>query len=363
MGKVTGFLEYTRELPRAARPPSASSDWFEIYQPFPEEQIAHAGRALHGLRRALLPHRLPAQQHHSRLERPGLPRPLARSRAPAACHQQFPGIHRPHLSRAVRSGLRAGHQRAAGHHQADRKDHRRPRLRGGLDPPRAAARPHRQARGRGRFRARRPGRGAATGARRPRGHRLREDRPHRRPAALRHSQFQDGEAPHRPPPGADARRRSALRHQRPRGRERPGGRPAHASSTPCCWPAAPSSRAICAFPAASSPAFTSPWSFCRSRTGARGRRSPRSQILATGKRVVIIGGGDTGADCLGTCHRQGARSVTSSSCCPSRRTSARPPRRGRSGPCSCASKARTKRAACATGAFPPCNSPATSTAT
>jgi glutamate synthase (NADPH/NADH) small chain len=33
------------------------------------------------------------------------------------------------------------------------------------------------------------------------------------------------------------------------------------------------------------------------------------QILATGKRVVIIGGGDTGADCLGTSHRQGARSV------------------------------------------------------
>ncbi|MGA2482780.1 MAG: glutamate synthase subunit beta [Candidatus Acidiferrales bacterium] len=32
-------------------------------------------------------------------------------------------------------------------------------------------------------------------------------------------------------------------------------------------------------------------------------------ILATGKRVVIIGGGDTGADCLGTCHRQKARSV------------------------------------------------------
>ena len=36
----------------------------------------------------------------------------------------------------------------------------------------------------------------------------------------------------------------------------------------------------------------------------------RSQILATGKRVVIIGGGDTGADCLGTSHRQGALSVT-----------------------------------------------------
>jgi glutamate synthase (NADPH) small chain len=33
------------------------------------------------------------------------------------------------------------------------------------------------------------------------------------------------------------------------------------------------------------------------------------QILATGKNVVIIGGGDTGADCLGTSHRQKAASV------------------------------------------------------
>ena len=35
----------------------------------------------------------------------------------------------------------------------------------------------------------------------------------------------------------------------------------------------------------------------------------RSPIHAEGKRVVIIGGGDTGADCLGTSHRQGALSV------------------------------------------------------
>lgn len=34
-----------------------------------------------------------------------------------------------------------------------------------------------------------------------------------------------------------------------------------------------------------------------------------SEILATGKRVVILGGGDTGADCLGTALRQKARSV------------------------------------------------------
>jgi glutamate synthase (NADPH/NADH) small chain len=33
-------------------------------------------------------------------------------------------------------------------------------------------------------------------------------------------------------------------------------------------------------------------------------------ILATGKRVVVIGGGDTGSDCLGTSHRQKAAHVT-----------------------------------------------------
>ena len=36
---------------------------------------------------------------------------------------------------------------------------------------------------------------------------------------------------------------------------------------------------------------------------------PALDILATGKRVVIIGGGDTGADCLGTSLRQKAKSV------------------------------------------------------
>jgi glutamate synthase (NADPH/NADH) small chain len=36
---------------------------------------------------------------------------------------------------------------------------------------------------------------------------------------------------------------------------------------------------------------------------------PEPTITAAGKHVVIIGGGDTGADCLGTAHRQGAASV------------------------------------------------------
>ena len=34
------------------------------------------------------------------------------------------------------------------------------------------------------------------------------------------------------------------------------------------------------------------------------------QTTAEGKHVIVIGGGDTGADCIGTAHRQGAKSVT-----------------------------------------------------
>jgi len=41
-----------------------------------------------------------------------------------------------------------------------------------------------------------------------------------------------------------------------------------------------------------------------------GDEIPEAQFVsAKGKRVIILGGGDTGADCLGTAHRQGAKSV------------------------------------------------------
>jgi glutamate synthase (NADPH) small chain len=47
----------------------------------------------------------------------------------------------------------------------------------------------------------------------------------------------------------------------------------------------------------------------QNRRVAGDRVGKAEEILATGKRVVIIGGGDTGADCLGTSHRQRAASV------------------------------------------------------
>ncbi len=47
----------------------------------------------------------------------------------------------------------------------------------------------------------------------------------------------------------------------------------------------------------------------QNRRNAGDKTDPSKDILATGKRVVIIGGGDTGADCLGTSLRQRAASV------------------------------------------------------
>ncbi|HAL90343.1 MAG TPA: glutamate synthase, partial [Erythrobacter sp.] len=40
------------------------------------------------------------------------------------------------------------------------------------------------------------------------------------------------------------------------------------------------------------------------------RAAPRGSLTATGKHVIVIGGGDTGSDCVGTSNRQGAASVT-----------------------------------------------------
>ncbi|MFQ5598258.1 MAG: glutamate synthase subunit beta [Nitrospiria bacterium] len=47
----------------------------------------------------------------------------------------------------------------------------------------------------------------------------------------------------------------------------------------------------------------------QNKKGARDIIDPATEITAKNKHVVILGGGDTGADCLGTCHRQDALEV------------------------------------------------------
>jgi glutamate synthase (NADPH) small chain len=43
VGKVTGFMEYSRELPQRRPVAERVNDWFEIYQDFPEEKIQQQG--------------------------------------------------------------------------------------------------------------------------------------------------------------------------------------------------------------------------------------------------------------------------------------------------------------------------------
>jgi glutamate synthase (NADPH) small chain len=48
----------------------------------------------------------------------------------------------------------------------------------------------------------------------------------------------------------------------------------------------------------------------QNRRVAGDRLDESKAIMATGRNVLVIGGGDTGSDCIGTSNRQGARSIT-----------------------------------------------------
>ena len=77
MGKPTGFMEYPRELPTRRPVDRAGSRLPRGLQPVPRREAPGPGRAVHGLRHPVLPPGLPARQPDPRLERPGLPRPVA----------------------------------------------------------------------------------------------------------------------------------------------------------------------------------------------------------------------------------------------------------------------------------------------
>ena len=91
MGKITGFLEYEREDRDYEPVAERVRHWREFVLPLPEAGLRHPGRALHELRRALLPgHR------------------LGRARLAGLSGQQpDPGLERPRLSAATGTRPRA----------------------------------------------------------------------------------------------------------------------------------------------------------------------------------------------------------------------------------------------------------------
>jgi len=53
-----------------------------------------------------------------------------------------------------------------------------------------------------------------------------------------------------------------------------------------------------------------PWITQENKRVAGDKLKKQEEILAKNKNVIVIGGGDTGSDCVGTANRQGAKSVT-----------------------------------------------------
>ena len=274
-------MKYGRELPTRRPIPVRVLDWKEVYEDFPPGEGAHAGRALHGLRHPVLPHRLPAREPHPRVERPRVPRPTGRPRA-SGCTRPTTSPSSPAGCARRRAKRRACSASTSRRSRSSRSRSRSSTARGkragscrSSPTSKTGKRVAVVGIGPGRARGR-----AAAHARRPRRHGLRARRPHRRPAALRHPRVQDGEAPPRPARRADGRRghrvprrtrtsatnvpvarARRLRRGGARGRRDGVARPAGSR-------------------AASSPASTRRWSTCRRRTACRratstSRRSAR----------------------------------------------------------------------------------------
>ena len=183
MGKPTGFLEY---LARTAAGPfgrsSASRDWKEFHLHLHEKPTCRnrARAAWIAAFRSATPAQLVSGMASGCPINNLIPewndlvyRGLWKE-ALERLHKtnNFPGVHRPRLPRAVRRLLRARHQRSARHHQEHRVSHHRPRLGEGWVDRRTAEEAHRQ---KSRRRRLRPGgtlRRRAIEQGRPSGHRV-----------------------------------------------------------------------------------------------------------------------------------------------------------------------------------------------
>ena len=120
MGDPKGFLTTPREAPTRRPVDLRLQGLARGLRGVPRRPAGEAGRALHELRHPVLPPGLSAGQPHPGVERPRLPRRVARGDRAAARHEQLPGVHRDAVPGAVRGRLRAGDQQRRGDDQAGR---------------------------------------------------------------------------------------------------------------------------------------------------------------------------------------------------------------------------------------------------
>ena len=139
---------------------------------------------------------------------------------------------------------------------------------------------------------------------------LRAGRRDRRAAALRHPRVQDGEAPPRPAAGADGGRGHPVPAGRRRRRRRRPAPQLRARYDAVVLAVGATAARDLPVPGRELDGILQAMEYLPHANRAALDPAYDVPITAAGKHVVIIGGGDTGADCLGTAHRQGAASVT-----------------------------------------------------
>ena len=111
MGKITGFMEFERQEEGYRPVPERLKNYKEFVVGLTDEQAGIQGARCMDCGTPFCNSGCPGQQHHSRLQRPGVPAGLAQRLDRAGLDQQFSRVHRPHLSGAVRGGMHAECQR------------------------------------------------------------------------------------------------------------------------------------------------------------------------------------------------------------------------------------------------------------
>ena len=128
--------------------------------------------------------------------------------------------------------------------------------------------------------------------------------------ALRHPRLQAGEVGGRPAHRPHEARGRGLRVRRRASAKTCRPASCATASTPSSWPEAPACRATSRCPGRDLAGIHFAMDFLTQQNRLarrRGHRPATQRITAEGKNVVVIGGGDTGSDCIGTSWRQGAQ--------------------------------------------------------
>ena len=272
--------------------------------------FCHTGTLIEGMAVGL-----PDQQPHSGVERPGLSRPVAGGAGAAAQDQQLPGVHRPGLPGAVRGVVRAGHQRAAGHDQEHRVRHHRQGLRGGLGRRRSRRRCAPARRWPWSAPARR-GWPAPRSSTRPGTLVTVFERADRIGGLLMYGiPNMKLDKQHRPAP----RRSDGGRGRRPSspncevGKDYPAAKLREEFDAVVLCGGATQAQRLLRQDGGPQPAraSTSRWSSCTPTPRACSTATTRTASTSRrkDKDVVVIGGGDTGTDCVGTSLRHGCKSI------------------------------------------------------